>query len=525
MSNLIRYNAGNFYNISKANVQDFKKTVYNLFPIIGSVGSPISNPPSSAQEGYVTLTSWASTAFYFPHINFENLFFSGERNFIIDFLFRKNNGAVLFRSIYNYYNAKLGLYHSNGDPVLPPPNYIKPPIDFAILFDNPEDPSTGEDLYDAINLSIIYEINIRVDTEPYYKQELQYYFKLPADFDNEAWHNYSVHLDFDDHSHQVYIDGELLQKELLKNVIYPSDETSDEAEPIRDGPIYPIPYLDNSGIFLLAGGNTQMSELRFWTGDTAQGTINNNAFKRIDYKKFANLLHYYPLNNFTDNNPVQLTDLKKGNHGSMGMEGLTDPALWKDDKTTYPPFPTFVPNNLNVVSATTNSIEISWEYDQGFSIVGFNLYLNDEKYNKELIAVGNEGGYSITDLASGTEYDFEITAVDDQNVESERSELLTASTDVEQGIITQDDLVSANADSFFSLVNNGSLFVQKFGQPDNPVWEKIEVVFPAGDNFLEFGFQQVSSGGGGDNRSYIDNFIIEQTNEQLTDPIGGGGVS
>lgn len=72
------------------------------------------------------------------------------------------------------------------------------------------------------------------------------------------------------------------------------------------------------------------------------------------------------------------------------------------------------------------NIRLTWEESTDENLLGYNVYVNGVKHNKEIIK-GNS--YTVKDLENGKEYTFTVTAVDKAGNESESSKVVTTSPD------------------------------------------------------------------------------------------------
>ena len=90
--------------------------------------------------------------------------------------------------------------------------------------------------------------------------------------------------------------------------------------------------------------------------------------------------------------------------------------------TTAPEAPDYAASE----EVAETSATISWEEAlDNVAVVGYNVYVNDEKVNDELIT---DTSYTLTGLTDNTEYTVTVTAVDAAGNESEASEAVTFTT-------------------------------------------------------------------------------------------------
>ena len=84
------------------------------------------------------------------------------------------------------------------------------------------------------------------------------------------------------------------------------------------------------------------------------------------------------------------------------------------------------PTNVVVTDVTTTTAKVTWsEATDNVGVVGYNVYLNEEKVNETLVTTTE---YDLTALTEETNYSVRVTAVDAAENESERSEAATFTT-------------------------------------------------------------------------------------------------
>ena len=85
-----------------------------------------------------------------------------------------------------------------------------------------------------------------------------------------------------------------------------------------------------------------------------------------------------------------------------------------------------VPADVKASESAHTGAKLTWTASKdNVEVAGYNVYLNDEKVNEELIT-GTE--YDLADLTANTEYNVTVTAVDAAGNESEKSEAATFTT-------------------------------------------------------------------------------------------------
>ena len=89
-----------------------------------------------------------------------------------------------------------------------------------------------------------------------------------------------------------------------------------------------------------------------------------------------------------------------------------------------------VPADVKASEIAHTGAKLTWTASKdNVEVAGYNIYLNDEKVNDELIT-GTE--YDLADLTANTEYNVTVTAVDAAGNESEKSEAATFTTEAEK---------------------------------------------------------------------------------------------
>lgn len=89
-----------------------------------------------------------------------------------------------------------------------------------------------------------------------------------------------------------------------------------------------------------------------------------------------------------------------------------------------------VPADVKASEIAHTGAKLTWTASKdNVEVAGYNVYLNNEKVNDELIT-GTE--YDLADLTANTEYNVTVTAVDAAGNESEKSEVATFTTEAEK---------------------------------------------------------------------------------------------
>ncbi len=118
------------------------------------------------------------------------------------------------------------------------------------------------------------------------------------------------------------------------------------------------------------------------------------------------------------------------------------------------------PNYATPEEVTETSATISWEEAlDNVAVVGYNVYVNGEKVNDELIT---DTSYTVTGLTDNTEYTVTVTAVDAAGNESEASEAATFTT-----VETDREAPSAPANVAAADITRGGAAISWAASTDN----------------------------------------------------------
>lgn len=98
--------------------------------------------------------------------------------------------------------------------------------------------------------------------------------------------------------------------------------------------------------------------------------------------------------------------------------------------SNYPIFTMEAPTGLVVSAKNETSIDLLWDVSK--YVIGYNVYMDGNKINDEIIT---ENNYTVDGLTQDTRYNFEITAINALK-ESEKSRLLEVSTDKAERNVT-----------------------------------------------------------------------------------------
>ncbi len=124
--------------------------------------------------------------------------------------------------------------------------------------------------------------------------------------------------------------------------------------------------------------------------------------------------------------------------------------------TTVPETPKYA----TAADVTESTAAISWEEAlDNVAVVGYNVYVNDEKVNDELIT---DTSYTVTGLTDNTEYTVTVTAVDAAGNESDASEAVTFTT-----VETDREAPSAPANVAAADITRGGAAISWKASTDN----------------------------------------------------------
>jgi len=168
-----------------------------------------------------------------------------------------------------------------------------------------------------------------------------------------------------------------------------------------------------------------------------------------------------------------------------------------------------VPADVKASEIAHTGAKLTWTASKdNVEVAGYNVYLNDEKVNEELIT-GTE--YDLADLTANTEYNVTVTAVDAAGNESEKSEAATFTTlkgadlteltatiaEAEKILNAEDkDKYSATAlEDLQKMVNAGKAFTENTSQTDVDA-KKAEIKAKIADIQTQFTITATAGEGG-----------------------------
>ena len=168
-----------------------------------------------------------------------------------------------------------------------------------------------------------------------------------------------------------------------------------------------------------------------------------------------------------------------------------------------------VPADVKASEIAHTGAKLTWTASKdNVEVAGYNVYLNDEKVNEELIT-GTE--YDLADLTANTEYNVTVTAVDAAGNESEKSEAatfttlkgadlteLTATIAEAEKILKAEDKDKYSAAALVELqemVNAGKAFTEKTSQAEVDA-KKAEIKAKIADIQTQFTITATAGEGG-----------------------------
>lgn len=124
--------------------------------------------------------------------------------------------------------------------------------------------------------------------------------------------------------------------------------------------------------------------------------------------------------------------------------------------SNYPIFTMEAPTGLVVDEKNETSINLLWDVSR--YVIGYNVYMDGNKINDEIIS---ENNYTVNGLTQDTRYNFEITSINALK-ESEKSRLLEVSTDKAERNVTFKDYDGTILDTQIVLSGQAAVL------PENP---------------------------------------------------------
>jgi hypothetical protein len=114
------------------------------------------------------------------------------------------------------------------------------------------------------------------------------------------------------------------------------------------------------------------------------------------------------------------TDLSTG---KTELELITDFDLPQSSSAPDSTAPS-IPTGLTLLTVSSNSARVIWDDStDNIGVTGYNIYIDNVLYGSSVIAYAEISG-----LTSSTSYDFQVTAFDAENNESDRSSILIITT-------------------------------------------------------------------------------------------------
>ena len=168
-----------------------------------------------------------------------------------------------------------------------------------------------------------------------------------------------------------------------------------------------------------------------------------------------------------------------------------------------------VPADVKASEIAHTGAKLTWTASKdNVEVAGYNVYLNNEKVNDELIT-GTE--YDLADLTANTEYNVTVTAVDAAGNESEKSEAATFTTlkgadltELTATIAEAEEILNAEDKDKYSatalvelqkMVNDGKAFTENTSQADVDA-KKAEIKAKIADIQTQFTITATAGEGG-----------------------------
>ena len=168
-----------------------------------------------------------------------------------------------------------------------------------------------------------------------------------------------------------------------------------------------------------------------------------------------------------------------------------------------------VPADVKASEIAHTGAKLTWTASKdNVEVAGYNVYLNNEKVNDELIT-GTE--YDLADLTANTEYNVTVTAVDAAGNESEKSEAATFTTlkgadltELTATIAEAEEIINAGDKDKYSatalvelqeMVNAGKAFTEKTSQAEVDA-KKAEIKAKIADIQTQFTITATAGEGG-----------------------------
>ena len=174
------------------------------------------------------------------------------------------------------------------------------------------------------------------------------------------------------------------------------------------------PYLRQNGN---SGGTVTLSLLLNDT-ELQSVTLTNSRVQATDWKSFDEI-------EVSQGDVIRVTTKSNSNPTKPSVH--VTPIISYVDKAAADTEAPTAPAAVTATDVTETTAKVTWdEASDNVGVVGYNVYVNENKVNDELVT-GTE--YDLTGLAEETEYTVTVTAVDAAGNESARSEAATFTTE------------------------------------------------------------------------------------------------
>ena len=162
---------------------------------------------------------------------------------------------------------------------------------------------------------------------------------------------------------------------------------------------------DGNSLSGLKDGNTNLVEGQDYTVDGNKVTINKSY-----------------LGSLSNGNKSIVFDISSDNDPVLSVK--------VSDSSIVTPEAPNAPENVQVTGKTKTSVSLSWS-ESSDNIANYEVYCNGE-----LAGTTSEKNFEVTGLASGTEYEFTVVAVSNEQVKSDESIAVKATTEKEEVVVT-----------------------------------------------------------------------------------------
>jgi hypothetical protein len=192
--------------------------------------------------------------------------------------------------------------------------------------------------------------------------------------------------------------------------------------------------------------NSELSTINFNAeNDEFTGNLIQNSLFKLHYENYIenvfninsrmhsisavlnlDTLNSYKMNDrfIINNNKFVINSIRTDlSTGKTELELITDFDLPQSSSAPDSTAPS-IPTGLTLLTVSSNSARVIWDDStDNIGVTGYNIYIDNVLYGSSVIAYAEISG-----LTSSTSYDFQVTAFDAENNESNRSSILTITT-------------------------------------------------------------------------------------------------